>query len=1080
MSLSEICANLISSKDEQSKLLDKNILEFVTAPWGLALGCGEVPPLYPSQRFILKCVSGDSIIIGDDGIPCTVREFCVNGHQTVTTFDEEDWRVKRVPHEGAWKSGTKNVYRVTTKLSKRWIEVSSDHLVLTASGYRRLDELKKGDVVVVTSREPFPDNFSDVSEWEAGLLGLIIGDGVCSQTGIGLVVANGQESIRNYYESCVRRLDRDMVFRTRVGSGCTTVYASRPKGWDRNSKSALGKFLERYGVMGKTCHEKRVPLKIFRARKEVQAEFLRCLFSTDGGICALHGNTLGVCVVYTSCNRALIDDVRVLMSRFGVRSTVEHLSSETNFGVQSAWQIKIASVSEIRSFFEEVGVPIGWENRYDEAWSVIRTRKSFCHMDRLPGELMEMAKDVRRRFKESGGSFLNAPGAVRAQTTGKKMMKELAAWTGDKEAVRIANSDVCWDKVASIEFVGEKDVYDIAVPRTHNFVTGGLIVHNCYYGLELDDSDNRDIIIKDKFCEQELYRFNEVEYMHYLYNEGRINKLIDKPFSKVLMCLGRRSGKTTVTACIIGYEAYRLLNKFCPQEYYGIMPEDEITFTCVATNRETASILFSKVAGHLERSEFFRKFRTKPTSQRMSLFTQRDLDRYGKRGRPSIAIRVAACNAKGLRGQGNMIAALDEMAFFFMDETTGQKKVGKEGDHDDRAVYKAVTPSVAKFKTPGTNAPEGKIICISSPGPKSGMFYEEYERGFDEGPEDLLVIQAPTWEIDPNLSSAFLRQEYRRNPLTYKSEYGAQFSDRLFGWIEDPQIVRQCVVPGLKYKQSSMLRVPHFLGIDVGMKKDGTALAVCHWTKETVDGAPVDRIEVDAVDVRYLKYEDPAQTLEESYEPILDAAESPEARIKLPFFDLQEIADWIEEFMKRFMIVKGLADQYMGYPLLPLLIKKGIKQVELRSFNETLNSYVYQNLLTLFVGGEIMLPEGDPIEINGRLEKDSDLVREILTLQAETRSKYIVRVDHPDREGMHNDQSDALSRAALLAVEYRNKGFGNLVSTAGQSVASSTMMNARASRRSEILKASLGRPSSGYMSRVMQRGSMGARPTLYR
>jgi len=606
-----------------------------------------------------------------------------------------------------------------------------------------------------------------------------------------------------------------------------------------------------------------------------------------------------------------------------------------------------------------------------------------------------------------------------------------------------------------------------------------------YYGLELENGDNRDIIIKDKFCEQEMYRFNEYEYMQYLYNEGRINKIIDKPFPKVVMCVGRRSGKTTITACIIGYEAYRLLNKFCPQEYYGIMPEDEITFTCVATNRETAGILFGKVAGHLERSEFFRKFRTKPTSQRISLYTQRDLDRYGRHGRPSVAVRVAACSAKGLRGQGNMIAALDEMAFFFMDEATGQKKAGPEGDHDDKAVFKAVTPSIAKFKNPSTGEPEGKVICISSPGPKSGMFFSEFERGFEGDNDDLLVIQAPTWEIDPSMSSQFLRQEYKRNSITFKSEYGAQFSDRLFGWIEDPQVVRQCVVPELKYKQSSMLRVPHFLGIDIGMKNDGTALAVCHWVKEMVGGAPVDRLEVDAVDAHYLDNRGVGEG--ESLEPILDAAESPEARIKLPFFDLQEIADWIVEFTKRFLIVKGLADQYMGFPLIPLLIKKGVKQVELRQFHETLNSYVYQNLLTLFVGGELRLPEGDGIAFNGKLEKDSDLVRELLSLQAESRSKYILRVDHPDREGMHNDMSDALARACLLAVEYRNKGYGGM-SGGLLGLTKSSMGSIRAVRRGEISRASLNRPSSGYMSRVRSRGISygmsglggGMRPTLFR
>jgi hypothetical protein len=597
-----------------------------------------------------------------------------------------------------------------------------------------------------------------------------------------------------------------------------------------------------------------------------------------------------------------------------------------------------------------------------------------------------------------------------------------------------------------------------------------------YYGLELDGSSNRDIIINDKFNEKELYRFNEVEYAHYLYGEGRINRaVIDKAYPNVAMVVGRRAGKTTLTACIIGYETYRLLNKYCPQEYYGIMPEDEISFTCVATSRDTASYLFNKVVGHLERSEFFRKYRTKSTKQWINLRTQRDIDRYGAHGRASISVRVAACSAKGLRGSNNMIVGLDEMAFFFIDEATGMKKAGAEGDHDDGAVYTAVTPSVAKFKSPVGDKPEGKIICISSPGSKSGKFFEEYERGFEQGCDDLLVVQAPTWEIDPSMSSTYLRSKYKENSISFRSEFGAEFSDRMFGWIEDPQVLRQCVVPELKYKQSSMLRVPHFMGIDLGMKNDGTAIGVCHWVKEVVNGVPVDRIELDAVDVRYLKLE--IDQPNESLEPIVDSNGTGEERTRLPYFDPQEIVDWIEEFTKRFMIVKGLMDQYLGMAIMPLLMKKSLKQFEFRNFGESLNSYVYQNLLSLFIGSEVRLPEGDAVTINGRIEKDSELIRELLTLQAEQKSKYMVRVDHPDREGMHNDMSDAFARACLLAVEYRNKGFGSLTSPALSASERSNMGTLRMSRHSEIIKASLNRPSGAYMGKMQSRSM---RTSLFR
>ncbi|MBU3901415.1 hypothetical protein KKF25_02115, partial [Patescibacteria group bacterium] len=41
-------------------------------------------------------------------------------------------------------------------------------------------------------------------------------------------------------------------------------------------------------------------------------------------------------------------------------------------------------------------------------------------------------------------------------------------------------TDVKWEKITSIEYVGEEQVYDIEVEGTHNFVANGIIAHNTY------------------------------------------------------------------------------------------------------------------------------------------------------------------------------------------------------------------------------------------------------------------------------------------------------------------------------------------------------------------------------------------------------------------------------------------------------------------------------------------------------------------------------------------------------------------------------------------------------------------------
>jgi hypothetical protein len=290
-----------------------------------------------------------------------------------------------------------------------------------------------------------------------------------------------------------------------------------------------------------------------------------------------------------------------------------------------------------------------------------------------------------------------------------------------------------------------------------------------------------------------------------------------------------------------------------------------------------------------------------------------------------------------------------------------------------------------------------------------------------------------------------LKNKYRENPIAYRSEHGAVFTDQRFGWIDDNQIVHQCVVPGLKYKSRSMIRVPHFAGVDIGLKNDGSAITIGHWITEVVEGVKVDKLEVDVCDIRYADDEGK------------------------DFFIPEELVDWICGYASRFYISKGLLDQYYGLSFIPMLHKKGLKQFEMRQFTDQLNSQVFQLLLTSFLSSAIRLPEGEMQMVAGERNNDSDLVKEILSLQAEQKSKYIISVHAPDREGEHDDRSSSLARMVYLAQEYKNKG---LIHSVADQASVNVMHGSRIFRRSEMMRASLNRPSTGFVNRMRSRSSM--------
>lgn len=567
-------------------------------------------------------------------------------------------------------------------------------------------------------------------------------------------------------------------------------------------------------------------------------------------------------------------------------------------------------------------------------------------------------------------------------------------------------------------------------------------IFKCAYNIPLNNTEQK-IIIKDRFNEKERFRFTEIEYLKYLQDENRINikEVTGNPEdlrTNICLVIGRRGTKTTTTSILISYEIYKLLRKYSPHQYYNIMPNEEISLSCIATNQEQASLLFRHITGHLERADCFKRYRNKATIDYMQLSTERDIEQFGPGQRPSLRVLASPCSGRGLRGKSNICAIFDEMAYFFESESSTDKS--------DKAVYDAVTPSVARFNSP-TGEPHGKIICISSPNTRKGQFYELYQRSFEADCKDLLMIQAPTWEVDYTLSSKYLRAKYAENPLSFKAEFEAQFSDRVYAWIENEQVLRLNVIEGLKEKTHSYDRFPHFMGVDVALQNDGTAICICHIERKDTANGPRNFIEMDLVEVRYAK--------EEGKE----------------FFTPEEITEWISSYMDKFFIVKGTMDQHYGLSIVPQLHTKGHKQFIVTHADRSSNSKMYQNLMVKMLDASLRLPEGTEKPREGAKLKDHPLVSELLSLQATQHSKYLITVEAPSTG--HDDMSDAFARAVYLASEYMNTGGAtvkqNTVATTGPSTSYKQYF-----RKSKINAAHTRRPSTAVMTDMMRNRSLGS------
>jgi len=571
-----------------------------------------------------------------------------------------------------------------------------------------------------------------------------------------------------------------------------------------------------------------------------------------------------------------------------------------------------------------------------------------------------------------------------------------------------------------------EDSGDIVDPITYIEAPWGLslrlfpvqrVIIKAHYGMELDDNPHDypldqpvppnhpeyDPVLMD---EDGFYKFRivvtnfrrkdpqfmtEAGYLKFLHSEGRCNidKVVPgKQRREMVLSVGRRSGKTLITSCIVAYETYKLLLKGNPQKHYGSSQSNVIQLISVATDRDQAGLLYREASGHFQKCDFFKPYAANATQSFATFQTPFDIENYGSyrdnpKARYSINVTFRSCVAKGLRGGANILVALDEVAHF-----------GEKGQASADEVYQAVEPSTRTFSPKDPNNQtrpigenEGRIIMISSPLGRQGLFYKQYQLGFgdNEAADNLICIQAPTWEVNPTVPANTFVASYLKDPNVFFTEFGAVFSDRTRGWITSEKDLTDCIDPNLRPRHRAPALAPHFMGIDVALAGDYSAIAIGH---NTPDG----KIVLDLV------------------ERIKAGEGDYEGYDRLEFDD---VADWIFDFTKRFYIVHGVFDQWLGIPMEQALKKRGLTNLESLYHSRQVSSSIFQNLKSLMMDQRLVM-------YNWPLTDGEDFaphIQELLELEQEVVSKYIIKVQAPNIEGKHDDMSDAIARMVWCASQ---------------------------------------------------------------
>jgi hypothetical protein len=348
------------------------------------------------------------------------------------------------------------------------------------------------------------------------------------------------------------------------------------------------------------------------------------------------------------------------------------------------------------------------------------------------------------------------------------------------------------------------------------------------YGMPLDNTLKR-IEVWDRTRERIIHTLTEEGFLEFLYKEDRTNLSLENhkkrwhpslkkgdKFPYIVFRLGRRGTKTTMSQWITGYEIYKLLKRESPQAYYRFRQDQPIRITLVATGKEQAQELLAPARSAIQRSPYLKRFVESDTLNKISLATKAGRAAGLPGATSGISVQASPCSAKSLRGPANILALLEEYGAFFW-ELKGSNK-------SDKAIWTALYPSVADFKDPDTGKGDGMILIISTPQSKDTHMFK-VEEEIRQKVRNGLILNIPSYWINPNLDSQVLREAFDTDRKGFEQEFDARYLEQ----AEEAFTLEEIKAIHKPISSISGTTLPDeavYMGIDLGLKNDGTAITL--------------------------------------------------------------------------------------------------------------------------------------------------------------------------------------------------------------------------------------------------------------
>ncbi len=377
------------------------------------------------------CVVGETKVLMADGGWKSIDSI-LNQESTILT-NHEDNGIKPSTISGSFHTGFKPVYRLTTKAGYE-ILLTGDHKVWTLNrGFIPAKELTENDEIQLLGKVVAEIGQSEDPTFYR-MLGAYLGDGNGDQ-GTGVIYTVGKQN-KDMIET-FQQFIKDHSHLSQKQSQVPQILTRRETTLvlQIKAKKQVAMFRE-YLDLKQKSHEKTISDEIFELPLCDQKYVLQGLFTTDGTV-ANYGDKSQY-VALDSSSHQLLKDVQILLLGFGIKSKL---------------------YTNRRNGKSKALLPDG--------------KGGVKEYDVKPMFSLRISRSGRKTFESLIGFYPKSP----KQEKLEEMNIKFSSYQDNPK-----------DKVKSLEFIGEREVFDLTEPLTNTFVANGITVHNCSEYLFLDNS----------------------------------------------------------------------------------------------------------------------------------------------------------------------------------------------------------------------------------------------------------------------------------------------------------------------------------------------------------------------------------------------------------------------------------------------------------------------------------------------------------------------------------------------------------------------------------------------------------------